>query len=155
MQLRAYLPADKGAMVRLFGDPLVMRFASTGAPLKRRHAELLFDKIFEVYRSDPQFHVWAVEENGAYVGHAELKRRSGRAEYELVYFLAREVWRHGLGGRVVDRLLEEARAYELPFVIATVDERNAASLAILRRRLFVFDERLTKELDAPAYRRDL
>ncbi|MBV9270464.1 MAG: GNAT family N-acetyltransferase, partial [Candidatus Eremiobacteraeota bacterium] len=78
-----------------------------------------------------------------------------RAEYELVYFLAREVWGHGLGGRVVDRLLEEARAFELPFVIATVDERNAASLAILRRRLFVFDEWLTKELDAPAYRLDL
>lgn len=155
MDLRPYRREDKPALVKLFGDPLVMQYSSNGAPLKARDAERLFAKIFEIYKSDPQFHIWAIEESGAYVGHAELKRRQGRSEYELVYFLSPDVWGRGVGSGVVDGLLEEARTLRLPFVIATVDDRNERSLAILRRRGFAADNGLSQELGAPAYRLQL
>ena len=65
---------------------------------------------------------------------------------EINYFLQRKRWGKSLGGQVVDLLLREARERALPFVIATVDERNVASLAILRRRGFVRDEALSASI---------
>lgn len=155
MHLRPYEPGDEAAMLDVFADPLVMRYAGDGDALDRPGIASLLQKILDIYRSDPEFHVWAVEEEGGYAGHAELKRRRGRSEYELVYFLRASLWGRGLGGRVVDRLLHEARALELQSVIATVDPRNAASIAILRRRGFIPDARLTAELNAQAFRLSL
>ena len=88
-----------------------------------------------MYRTDPAFHIWAVEENG---------------EYELIYIIERTRWGRGLGGIVADLILERARAMGAPFVIATVYEANAPSLAILRRRGFIHDPKLSKELDTSA-----
>jgi RimJ/RimL family protein N-acetyltransferase len=130
----------------LLADPQTMRFVGDGRPQLSNDKPHLVDRIFEKYRTDPTFHVWAVEENGEYAGHAELKRRAGRSEYELVYIIERARWGRGLGGIVADLILERARTIGTPFVIATVYEANAPSIAILRRRGFVPDERLSKEL---------
>lgn len=132
-----------------------MRYVGEGKPLDRESALSLFQNIFKAYGEDPAFFVWAVIEDGEYVGHAELKRRRGRDEYELIYILHRSRWGQSLGGQLTDLLLSEARKRHLPFVIATVNDRNAASLAILKRRDFVVDERLSAELACAAYRLDL
>jgi RimJ/RimL family protein N-acetyltransferase len=152
MRLRRYERDDFPAFAELFGDPDVMRYVGDGIPLDAAAAQRLFERIFELYATDAAFHVWAIEESGGYVGHAELKRRTGRTEYELIYFLARELWGRGLGGAVVDALLACARERCLPFVIATVDDANVASRRILERRGFVPDRMLTAALDGPAYR---
>jgi len=153
--LRLYASPDRRAFRALFGDPEVMRYACDGMAIDRVAADALFDKILRLPESDPAFYVWAVVESGEYAGHAELKRRAGRSEYELVYFLQRTRWGRGLGGRVVDLLLTEARRLALPFVITTVDRRNAASLRILSRRGFGIDLPLSRELNADCYRLDL
>lgn len=132
-----------------------MRYAGQGAALDPAAADALFDKVLRLPESDPAFYVWAVVRAGEYAGHAELKRRAGRSEYELVYFLQQARWGRGLGGRVVDLLLTQARRLALPFVIATVDRRNAASLRILSRRGFLVDLPLSRELNADCYRLDL
>jgi RimJ/RimL family protein N-acetyltransferase len=148
--LRPYREEDRNAVGDLCADPETMRFVGDGQPMLFNDTPHLVDRIFEKYRTDPTFHVWAVEENGEYAGHAELKRRAGRSEYELIYILERSRWGRGLGGMVADLILKEARAIGVPFVIATVYEVNAPSIAILRRRGFVPDERLSKELDTYA-----
>lgn len=132
-----------------------MRFVGDGRPLERSSAHALLDKILSVYETDPSFFIWAVQDDGAYAGHAELKRRKGRSEYELIYLLAQGRWGRGMGGRVVDLLLSEARQRQIPFVIATVHEKNAASIAILRRRGFVPDDLLSAEMGCSAYRLEL
>jgi RimJ/RimL family protein N-acetyltransferase len=148
--LRPYREEDRDAVADLLADPQTMRYVGDGRPQFFIDKPHLVDRIFEKYRTDPAFHVWAVEENGAYAGHAELKRREGRSEYELIYIIERARWGRGLGGIVADLILERARAIGAPFVIATVYEANAPSIAILRRRGFVPDERLSKELDTYA-----
>jgi RimJ/RimL family protein N-acetyltransferase len=155
VRLRHYARDDLPAFVALFGDPDVMRYVGDGVPLDEAGAQRLFGRVFELYATDPQFHVWAIEDGGGYAGHAELKRRTGRSEYELIYFLARDRWGRGLGGEVVEALLAFARERRLPFVIATVDDANAASRRILERRGFVPDAALSESLAAPAYRLDL
>ncbi len=132
-----------------------MRFVGDGRLTRPDAHPHMLDRIFEKYRTDSSFHVWAVEADGRYAGHAELKRRAGRTEYELIYVLKRECWGRGIGGAVVDLLLARARAEDVPFVIATVAEGNVASRAILYRRGFARDDRLSAELEAPAFRLDL
>ena len=83
-------------------------------------------------------------------GTRSLKRRAGRNEYELIYIHRTRALgtrprrrRRGSDSRTGAR-------NRRPFVIATVYEANAPSIAILRRRGFVPDERLSKELDTYA-----
>ena len=132
-----------------------MRFVGDGTTLTKASADEMLERIFEKYRTDPAFFIWAVEAAGEYAGHAELKRRAGRSEYELIYILQRRRWGHGLDGLVVDLLLTEARHRRVPFVIATVDPGNAASIKILERRGFVTDDKLSAELLCKAYRLEL
>lgn len=74
--LRPYRRDDLVAQAALFSDPDVMRFVGDGKPLAEADVARLFGRIFDVYASDPTFHVWAIEVAGAYAGHAELKRRT-------------------------------------------------------------------------------
>jgi RimJ/RimL family protein N-acetyltransferase len=150
--LRPYLLADRKAVGELCADPQTMRFVGNGQPLLFKDKPHIIDRIFEKYRADPTFHIWAVEENGEYAGHAELKRREGRSEYEIIYIIQRSRWGRGLGGIVADLILREARANDVPFVVATVYEANAASISILQRRGFVPDPQISKELATHAFR---
>lgn len=150
--LRPYEQRDLGDFSELFGDAEVMRYVGDGKPLDADDAASLLNKIFQIYETDPSFFVWAVQEGTEYAGHAELKRRSGREEYEIVYLLERKRLRRALGGKVVDLLISEARARELPFIIATVEPENHASLAILAKRGFVPDDGLSRSLGCNAYR---
>jgi RimJ/RimL family protein N-acetyltransferase len=148
--LRPYREGDRRALADMVADPQTMRYVGDGTPQLFDGKPHLLDRIFEKYRTDPAFHIWAVEENAEYAGHAELKRREGRSEYELIYILERSRWGRGLGGIVADLILAKARTFALPFVAATIYEANAPSLAILRRRGFVDDPHLSKELDTYA-----
>src|SRR5580700_11113910 len=98
--LRPYLPSDRVPVGDLFADPEVMQFVGNGQPMLFEDGPHIVDRILEKYRVDLSFHVWVVEEDGGYVGHAELKRREGRPEYELIYLLERRHWNRGLGGTV-------------------------------------------------------
>ena len=85
--LRAYREDDRKAVADLVADPESMRFVGDGRPVQRGAA--MIERIFSVYRTDPAFHIWAVEEDGEYAGHAELKIPAGRDDYELIYIIER------------------------------------------------------------------
>ena len=153
--LRAYRESDRESVGELFNDPEVVRFVGDGRPVPVDEKPSLFDRILQKYETDPTFFIWAIEESGQYIGHAELKRRTGRMEYELIYMLRRQCWGRGIGSEIVDQLLEQARAREISFVIATVHEMNAASIAILKKHGFTMDEQISAELHAMAFRLEL
>lgn len=150
--LRRYRTSDQQSLFELFTDPDVMKYVGDGQPIGAHEEPYVIDRIFAKYRTDPSFYIWAVEEDGEYAGHAELKRRGGRTEYELIYILQRRRWGRGLGKKVVDLLLADARSKHIPFVIATVNAENHASNAILKSRGFARDENISAELEVPAFR---
>lgn len=155
LALRRYERSDLDDFIALFGDSEVMRYVGDGKPLCASAAAELFAKIFDIYRNDRAFFVWAVREGDRYAGHAELKRRKGRSEYEIVYMLQRSRWGRSLGGVVVGLLVSEARKHRIPFIIATVNPQNSASLAILTRLGFMRDAELSASLCSDTYRLDL
>ena len=100
--LRAYRESDHESVGELFNDPEVVRFVGDGQPVAIDEKPTLFDRTIQKYQTDPTFCIWAIEESDQYIGHAELKRRSGRTEYELIYMLQRQCWGRGIGTEIVD-----------------------------------------------------
>jgi RimJ/RimL family protein N-acetyltransferase len=136
-----------------------MRYVGDGVALDEAEARRLFALVFEIVGSDPTFHIWAIEVDGAYAGHAELKRRRGKEDHELIYYLAKPYWGRGHGKRVAAEIVAFGfEACALPHLIATVDEANAASRHIVESLGFHEDARISREyspvgylLAAPAY----
>ena len=158
--LRPYQRSDEPGFVALLCDADVMRYVGDGSPLDASAAADLVERGRDVVASDPAFHVWAVEIGGAYAGHAELKRRRGKPDHELVYYLAKPYWGRGYGRQLASELVRLAfETYDLTLVIATVMAANTASRRIVEALGFHEDERIGREygpigylLTAAAYR---
>lgn len=130
--LEPYTPADEEDFVALFGDDEVSRWMGEG-PLGEEGDRALFHRVFAVY-AEERFDVWAVREDGRYLGHAELKRTVDVDGHELVYALARQAWGRGLGSELAQALA--AYGFDtlgLDAVHATVAPENGASLALLKK----------------------
>ena len=154
--LRPYERRDSADLAALLGDERVMRYIGDGKPFDaERASRALDDEVFAKLKSDPSSYIRTIRVGEEYAGHAELFRRPGRSEYELLYLLLPKFWGRGVGSRLVDLLLDRARSRNLPFVIATVHPENVASLAILTRRGFYADDCLTAALELPTFRLDL
>ncbi|MEA2664005.1 MAG: hypothetical protein QOI11_949 [Candidatus Eremiobacteraeota bacterium] len=152
MRLRPYRPADVADFVALLGDPEVMRYVGEGVPLSEADATALFARVFEIMANDPTFHIWAVEIGGAYAGHAELKRRRGKEDYELIYYLARPYWGCGHGKRLAAEIVAFGlETCGLSHVIATVAEANAASRRIVESLGFREDARISRDYGPIGY----
>ncbi|MDX6770004.1 MAG: GNAT family N-acetyltransferase [Elusimicrobiota bacterium] len=145
LRLRRYRPEDFGFFARLFGDPEVVRYSSSGL-LAPEQARALFDKVFGVY-AEGRFAVWCVTLDDEPIGHAELKPRAGEEGLELVYFLDPSRWGQGCGTEVVDALTRHGETLT-PRLLATVAPGNAASIRLLRKAGFAF-LRQVEEADGP------
>src|SRR5688500_371080 len=94
--LEPYVPADEEDFVALFQDTRVSRWMGDG-PDSEESDRALFWRVFtHVYDVD-KFDVWAVRENGVFVGHAEIKPTEESGGHELIYALAFDAWGRGLG----------------------------------------------------------
>ncbi|TNE91287.1 MAG: N-acetyltransferase [Deltaproteobacteria bacterium] len=141
LTLRPYARTDRDDAVRLHSDPVVSRYMGDGTP---GDGEALFHAIFGIYNADEPrfFEIWAVEADGRFVGHAELKQteHTTEGELELVYCLVPEAWGKGYGTALVGALTGRAESVGCR-TIATVHPDNAASLHILHRWSFAEVER--------------
>jgi RimJ/RimL family protein N-acetyltransferase len=131
--LERYVPEDEEDFVALFGDPRVSRYMGDG-PAPEEEDRALFWRVFsEVYERNA-FDVWAVRENGALVGHAEIKPTKVSGGHELIYALAHSAWGRGLGTELARTVV--AYGFEtlgLSEVHATVSSENTASLAVMAK----------------------
>jgi RimJ/RimL family protein N-acetyltransferase len=129
--LKPYVPADEDGFVELFSDDSVTRWM--GMPSV--DVRTMFRRGF----AEPEritWEIWAVWEDGDYVGHAEIKPSPNEHVdgHEIVYALLPKAWGRGLGREVA----EAVTAYGfgplgLEHVYATVDPENAKSLSLLRK----------------------
>jgi RimJ/RimL family protein N-acetyltransferase len=129
--LEPYVPGDVEDFVALFTDEDVSRWMGDG-PESEENNRAVFDRIFSHVYPNKRFDIWAVRENGRFVGHAEIKDTTDIDGFEIIYALARHAWGRGLGTELAARLV--AYGFEelnLTEVHATVHPDNPASLAAL------------------------
>ncbi len=139
LRLRRYLEGDRSRFIAQMSDVDANRYVSGGA-MEASEAAALFQRVFEVYQ-EHRFAVWAVQMQASkeYVGHAELKPRSGEPGLELIYLLEPMAWGHGLGTELAQALRDHAiHTLDSPQVLATIHPENAASRRVLIKLGFRF-----------------
>ncbi|WP_184788390.1 GNAT family N-acetyltransferase [Phytomonospora endophytica] len=135
LELRPYVPEDENGFVTLLSDPDVTRWM--GMP--PGDVADVFRRAF-LAEHRPTWDIWAIWEDGAYIGHAELKPSPHPLVdgHELVYALTPSVWGRGLGTAVTELITAHGLGDGcLTAVHATVAPENAASLKLLRRLGYV------------------
>ncbi|MEU4896583.1 GNAT family N-acetyltransferase [Streptomyces sp. NPDC044780] len=132
--LEPYRPEDEDAFVALFQDRRVSRWMGNGRPAPEAEDRALFGRVFTKVYARRLFDVWAVREDGRYVGHAEIKPTEAVGGHEIVYALVPEAWGRGLGTELAVAVVGHGfGALGLNEVHATVTAANGASLALLTR----------------------
>lgn len=125
---------DEDAFVALFQDRRVSCRLGDGRVAPEAEDRALFGRIFSKVYAQGLFDVWAVREDGRYVGHAEIKPTEAVGGHEIVYALAPRAWGRGLGTELVEAVVGHGfGALGLSEVHATVMAANGPSPALLTR----------------------
>lgn len=127
LRLRRARPGDLAALHAVLSHPIATRYWSTlpHASLEQTRAWLA-GMIAALPQISDDF---VVEFEGRVVGKAGFYRLP-----ELGYILHPDVWGQGLAREAVSAVIERAFArLDIPEIVADVDPRNQASLALLAR----------------------
>ena len=131
--LEPYVPQDEEDFVALFQDTRVSQWMGDG-PESEESDRALFGRVFTKVYDTGAFDVWAVRENGVYVGHAEIKPTEVTGGHELIYALAHAAWGRGLGTELAQGIVDYGfTTLGLSEVHATIAEQNTASIAVMRK----------------------
>jgi ribosomal-protein-alanine N-acetyltransferase len=134
--VRPFVPeADAGPMLRVYGDPEVMRFIPGGALSDEAAVRSLLGRYAEAQQRQG-FSSWAVvdRQTGQPIGDAGFGIFEPTGEVELGYTLARDRWRKGYATEAARACLEAGlEQLAVPRIIAVVDAANQASLRLPER----------------------
>jgi RimJ/RimL family protein N-acetyltransferase len=134
--LEPYTAADEDDYVALFRDEKVARWMGSG-PVDETADRELFGRFLADVHAHDRFDVWAVRQGRRLVGHAEFQPIEGEEGHEIIFALASDVWRSGLGTELVEAVVRYAfGTLALAEVHAFVPASNTASLALLHRTGF-------------------
>ena len=120
-------------LVRLHGDPRVMRYA--GGPMSREQSlEVLRGRILEYYAQHPGLGIWATLERstGDCVGLHLLNHIRGEPLIQVGYLLYPEYWGRGYATEMTLRVLRYGfEALGLPQIVGITDPANIESQRVL------------------------
>lgn len=133
--LEPYQPKDLRRYLEMSLDRDVITFMG-GATGDRKAEEAMFDKIFQLYRSNDKrwFWVWAVYRNQELCAHLELKETKDTAgdELEIVYMVHPLERRKGIMTEVLSFLKANQGLWKRR-ITATVYPGNDRSFELLRK----------------------
>jgi RimJ/RimL family protein N-acetyltransferase len=135
LELRPFAQADVEAMLRVYGDPEVMRYVGVGAVADLEGTRAMLGEYMDHQRRHG-FSFWAVRPHdaGEPIGDAGLYRSRRRPrEVELGYTLARCAWGRGYATEAGRACVAAARALGLRRVVAITDPLNLASQHVLEK----------------------
>lgn len=108
--LRHLRPTDPDELLRMKGDPIVMKYIGDGSI--RTHEQMVkeIETLISYYRKEPGMGVWAIEmkTSSGFTGAGGLTYNTNKAEVELGYRLLREQWNKGYVTEVANGLLKYA-----------------------------------------------
>lgn len=133
LQARRLHLTDVDAMLGVYGDHEVVRWAGDGKPLNRALCEKWIEVTLNNYATRGYGMLALVgRESGAVIGFAGLVHPGGQAEAEIKYALHRSRWGQGFATEAASALLAYgATHFGLAEVIATAAPENEASHRVL------------------------
>ena len=138
--IRPFHPDDIPSLVEMFADRRVAQYVGDGGPLPEDEA-ILWVKNSRENLQQHGFGTGAIvkREGGPLIGWAGFARPETGGE-EIIYGLAAEHWRQGLGTEILLGLLKFADERGISPVLATVDPNNSVSSQLLLKHGFEFVE---------------
>jgi RimJ/RimL family protein N-acetyltransferase len=133
LQLRPWHEDDAVPALPIFGDPTVM--ALTGGALdSERLQRFVQRRIEEQERGVLGLQPLVESSTGAFVGASGLQLLAGGPDVEIGWMLARASWGRGYATEIASAVLDYGlQTLGLPRIVATIDPRNAASIAVVNR----------------------
>lgn len=136
--LREFEPDDAAARWAYVSDPKVSRYQSW-TPLADFEAckKMLLSDISEAKSGDRKVYLLAAELDGKIIGEAGFNLDSPRSSScSIFYTTSRPLWGHGYATEAAHMVLKFAfETFDLHRVTATINPDNAASKAIITRKL--------------------
>ena len=134
--MRCFEPeTDAEPMLRVYGDPEVMRFILGGALSDESAVRSLLERYSDAQERQG-FSSWAVvgRQTGQPIGDAGFGIFEPTGEVELGYTLARDSWGQGYATEAARACLEAGlEQLAAPRIIAVVDAENEPSLRVPER----------------------
>jgi len=134
--LRPFDSGDASDLLRLFADPEVVRYWSTGAWTDIAQAEAMIAEAQQGYRDGAlQRYAIALADSNRLIGICNLRGRfEQNRRCELGYALGSAHWGRGYAGEALEALLGHAfGALDLNRIEADIDPRNEASARLLEK----------------------
>jgi len=134
--IREISPADRDAMLAVYGDVDVMRWVGDGSPLTPEECDRWLEVTAHNYQhyGYGMFAITLREDPQAIVGFIGLVHPGGQPEAEIKYALARAYWGAGFATEAVDAVLGYGLAScGLDRIIATTAPENSASHRVLEK----------------------
>lgn len=131
--IRPWIESDAVDALPVWGDPEVRRYTG-GAWNAERMREGVTRRIEAQTRGELFLQPVIEKSTGAFIGASGLQPLAGGPEIEIGWMLALSVWGKGyateMSRAVLDHGLEELK---LPRILATIDQRNVRSIAVVDR----------------------
>jgi RimJ/RimL family protein N-acetyltransferase len=134
--IRELTPADRDAMLAVYGDREAMRWVGDGSTLTPAQADRWLDVTARNYRhyGYGMYAMTLREQPEAVVGFIGLVHPGGQPEAEIKYALGRAYWGAGFATEAVSAVLDYGfGSCRLTRVIATTAPENAASHRVLQK----------------------
>jgi RimJ/RimL family protein N-acetyltransferase len=133
--IRTWKPDDRPAFAALTHDPEIMKYVHGGRPYEEREIdEFLGRQARHLEQYGVQIGVIVEKAGDRIVGIAGAQPATAAGDYEIGWWLAREVWGRGYaseaGGAAMRHVLEVVGR---PRVIAVIDPENEASKKVALR----------------------
>lgn len=136
LALRPFASTDAGNLLRVFADPEVVRYWSTGAWTDIAQAEAMIAEAQQAYRDGGLYrYAIALLDTDQLIGICNLRgffEQNRRCE--LGYALARGHWGRGYAAEALEALLGHAfHELDINRIEADIDPRNEASARLLEK----------------------
>ena len=145
--IREMSVADVDDLYELYDSPLVTRYMEGLCTKKEQEIQYIQDYIKNVYEYY-DFGIWLIhrKEDGQLIGRAGFYYRPGFEEVELGFLIGQPYWRRGYAYEVCSHLMEMGKSiYEFDKVQAVVKKENMASVYLLKKLGFHFEEEIVLE----------
>ena len=140
--LRSQQPEDSETIIKMFGDPEVMRFIGDGNVIPRNIAEGSITR-WNDYERKHGFANWAIvrKEDNKFLGKCGFNYLPDNSDIELAYMLDEPYWGKGYATEIAGATLEYG-LNKLGFkrVVALVYPQNSPSIRVIEKSGFKYEK---------------
>lgn len=140
--LRNQMPEDTETIIKMFGDPEVMRFIADGKTIPRNIAEQSINRWNE-YERKHGFTSWAVvrKDDNKFIGKCGFNYLPDNSDIELSYMLDEPYWGNGYATEIAGAALDYGiKKLGLKRIVALVYPQNSPSIRVIEKTGFKYEK---------------